>query len=260
MSLAGMSVLLAEDNPTNQMVATHMLESLGAEVTVAHDGAEALEVLGGRTFDVALIDIEMPRISGLDLIRQLRSKPGPAAAMPMIALTAYVMREHRAVIEDAGADGIISKPIVSIGKFGSEILAHVRHRRGDDYEIDLGEDGDDGDDGFDAAVFSDLRAAFSPEGERELVRRIVDDIAEACEGVANAMRTRDFAELRRATHPMMAVAGMIGAERLRVLAMRLNSAGHAEDDDGVERDASGLLLEAERVLTRVCREPEEIQQ
>ena len=79
MTLAGMNILLAEDNPTNQMVAVQMLESLGAEVTLASDGAEALGILGQREFDVALIDIEMPRISGIDLIRRVRAEPGPAA-------------------------------------------------------------------------------------------------------------------------------------------------------------------------------------
>ncbi len=129
MMLAGMNVLLAEDNPTNQMVAMQMLESLGAEVTLAVDGAEALGILGEKSFDVALIDIEMPRISGIDLIRRVRAEAGPVANMPMIALTAYVMREQRTAIEHAGADGIIAKPILSIEKFGDDIVGFMRQRR-----------------------------------------------------------------------------------------------------------------------------------
>jgi CheY-like chemotaxis protein len=96
MTLSGLRVLLAEDNPTNQLVATQMLESLGASVVLAEDGAEALEILGLGTFDVLLIDIEMPRVNGIEMIRTVRGYSGPAAEVPMIALTAYVMREHRA--------------------------------------------------------------------------------------------------------------------------------------------------------------------
>jgi len=129
MTLSGMQILLAEDNPTNQMVAMQMLESLGADVALAVDGAEALEMLQQQHYDVALIDIEMPRISGIDLIRRLRSLDGDLAEMPLIALTAYVMREHRAAIDEAGADGIIAKPILSIEQFGDDIIGYVRLRK-----------------------------------------------------------------------------------------------------------------------------------
>ena len=86
MDLSGLNILLAEDNPTNQLVAVQMLESLGATVTLAVDGAEALEILDGKLFDVALIDIEMPRVSGIELIQRLREDRGPVADMPMIAI------------------------------------------------------------------------------------------------------------------------------------------------------------------------------
>ena len=258
MVLEGMSVLLAEDNPTNQMVASHMLEGLGAEVTIAGDGLEALEMLCERSFDVALIDIEMPRLSGIDLMRQLRGDPGPVSSMPMIALTAYVMREHRAEIEDAGADGIIAKPIVSIAEFGREILTHMRQRRArgpaahpatDTAPDQPPAEAPD----FDRAVFETLCGSFEPDGRCELIQRVGSDIGAACESVAAALRGRDFEALRTATHPLMAVAGVIGALRLRSLARRLNSAGHTGDDSALDDDGSELLLEAERVLRFVCR-------
>ena len=255
MTLSGMSVLLAEDNPTNQMVATHMLESLGAEVTLAQDGVEALEVLGDRLFDVALIDIEMPRLSGLELIRRLRARPDPVAAMPMIALTAYVMREHRAEIEGAGADGIISKPIVSIGRFGNEILSHMRQRRPPARAAAVTDAPQ-----MDRQAFDGLCAAFAPAARREFLARVAQDIAAACEAVATAVDARDHPAICRATHPLISVAGTIGAVRLESIARRLNSAGHAGDDATLDDDASGLLLEAERVLRLVCREREETEE
>ena len=104
MTLSGLHILLAEDNPINQLVASQMLESLGASVVIAEDGAEALEIVGREAFDLMLVDIEMPRVSGIEVLRTVRGSSGPIAGMPMIALTAYVMREHRAAVDAAGAD------------------------------------------------------------------------------------------------------------------------------------------------------------
>jgi CheY-like chemotaxis protein len=255
MSLAGISILLAEDNPTNQMVATQMLESLGADVTLAVDGAEALDILADRSFDVALIDIEMPRVSGIDLIRRVRASPGPIANMPMVALTAYVMREQRAAIEHAGADGIIAKPILSIEKFGDDILAFMRQRRERVAPDGPAEQGATTTvaAGIDRAIFGKLWESFDPAGRAELKTRIMQDIRGAVDIVGQALRDREQKRLRSATHVLIAVAGVIGAQKLQLLARRLNSAGHGGDDSGLDGDGAELIQEAERVLDFVSR-------
>lgn len=254
-ALAGLKILLAEDNPTNQMVATQMLESLGGEVTLAVDGVDALEILEDRTFDVALIDIEMPRLSGLDLIRHLRADERPVASMPLIALTAYVMREQRSAIDQAGADGIIAKPILSIEKFGEEILGYMHQRRSDRAsppaprpasaapaaaEIDQG-------------IFNQLWSSFDQSGRIELRTRVSQDIRAAADSVTEAVRGGDYQRLRAATHILIAVAGVIGAQKLQSLARRLNSAGHTGDHSHVDEDGAELGREADRVLEYVSR-------
>ncbi|MEM9062562.1 MAG: response regulator [Pseudomonadota bacterium] len=260
MSVSGLNILLAEDNPTNQLVAVQMLESLGATVTLAHDGAEALEILQDRAFDVALIDIEMPRLSGIDLLRTLRADPGTNATMPMIALTAYVMREHRVAIGEAGADGIIAKPILSIERFGEEIMEHVqaRHtlnakdgttedRPSDEPQSDNATD-DTESAGIDHEIFDRLCASFDDETLKELFVRIHGDISGAADRIYASMQQSETVELRAATHILISVAGAIGATRLQSLAQCLNSAGHASDIAAIDRDAPKLLAEAERVL------------
>ncbi len=127
--LSGLEVLVAEDNATNQIVVTQMLETLGAVPSLAADGIEALELVRRQGFDFALLDIEMPRMSGLELIRTIRQMTGPAAKMPLIAFTAYVMPEHRERILKAGADGIIAKPLTSIAEFATAIERHLAGRR-----------------------------------------------------------------------------------------------------------------------------------
>jgi CheY-like chemotaxis protein len=254
MPLAGMNVLLAEDNPTNQLVAVAMLESLGADVTLAADGAEALGIIGGRSFDVALIDIEMPRVSGIDLIRRVRSELGPAADMPMIALTAYVMREQRAAIEVAGADGIIAKPILSIEKFGEDILAFMRQRQERRSPPATAEPAAASAPAeIDKRVFDRLWESFDPPGRAELKARVTQDIRSAAGTAEAALRDRDFNRLRSSTHVLIAVAGVIGAQKLQSLARRLNSAGHAGDNSALDGDGAELVQEADRVLGFVKR-------
>ena len=249
--LTGLKILLAEDNPTNQMVAVQMLESLGADVTLAVDGAEALEILDQATFDVALIDIEMPRVSGIDLIRRVRSSSAAVRDMPMIALTAYVMREHRAAIDEAGADGIIAKPILSIDQFGTEILEHCKNRPAAAASENAGAKAANVDENgavIDMEIFDRLASAFDPAGRIELSEKVCADVLSARNSVDSATGSDDFKELCGATHVLISVAGAIGATRLQSLAQCLNSAGHAADSSEIGIKGPELVAEADMVL------------
>lgn len=265
MALTGLQILLAEDNPTNQMVAVQMLEALGAEVTVANDGAEALERLEVAAFDVALIDIEMPRVSGLELIERLRADPRPISQMPLIALTAYVMREHRAAIDKAGADGIIAKPILSIDQFGEDVRRFVEARAtmldgleqgpSEAMQPDERTSGrptmDIGVEGIDTTIFNSLCSAFEGPARVELLTKIEQDIARAQDQVRVASEGMDFQDIRAATHVLMSVCGAVGALKVQELARCLNSAGHAEDISTIKTDGPVLLHEIDRVLSYV---------
>lgn len=258
MSLDGLHILLAEDNLTNQMVATQMLESLGAEVTVAGDGQEALEFLRTETYDVALIDIEMPRISGVELIRILRTEGGRFDDLPLIALTAYVMREHRAAIDNAGADGIIAKPILSIEQFGEDVLTIIGRPRtraeADPHPEKQPMMRSDGQrPTMDLALFDQLSSAFEADRRRELMQKVMRDIAIACGQIEGAQVTMDCEAIRAASHVLISVSGTIGATRLQSLAQCLNSAGHASDSGEIDRIAPDLVAEAARVLEFIDR-------
>ncbi|NQE62163.1 PAS domain S-box protein [Caulobacter sp. RHG1] len=109
--LAGVRVLVVEDNPTNQLVARRILEQLGAVVSVADDGATGVEAACDGGFDLILMDVQMPGMDGLEASRRIRALPGPAATSPIIALTANVMAHQRAAYHAAGMDGVVAKPI-----------------------------------------------------------------------------------------------------------------------------------------------------
>jgi CheY-like chemotaxis protein len=109
---APLRILLAEDSPVNQEVATGLLELRGHEVQVANDGAEAFEAFQQREFDVILMDVEMPEMDGLEATAAVRQfESGRDRHTPIIAMTAHAVKGFRDRCLDAGMDGYVSKPI-----------------------------------------------------------------------------------------------------------------------------------------------------
>ena len=115
--LAGVKVLLAEDNDLNAEIATIQLEELGIQVTRAADGREALRAFSqspSGTFDVILMDIMMPEMNGYETTAAIRGLPNrpDALRIPIIAMTANAFAEDVQASLDAGMNGHLSKPIV----------------------------------------------------------------------------------------------------------------------------------------------------
>ncbi|MCK6550853.1 ATP-binding protein [Myxococcota bacterium] len=105
------SVLLAEDNAVNRMVARRMLEGLGCRVDVAVDGREALERASRERYDVVFMDCQMPELDGFDASRRIRALAEGRGAVPIVALTANAMSGDRERCLDAGMNDYISKPV-----------------------------------------------------------------------------------------------------------------------------------------------------
>ena len=104
------SVLLAEDNEMNIVSITDYLEAKGFQVRVARDGVDALEALATERPDLVLMDIQMPRMDGLEAIRKIRADDA-LRDLPIIALTALAMSGDEQRIREAGADEYVSKPV-----------------------------------------------------------------------------------------------------------------------------------------------------
>ncbi len=110
--LAGMQVLLVDDNELNREVATELLRMLGIETFTASDGSEAVNACMERAFDLVLMDVHMPVMDGLEAVRRIRALPGPCAAdMPIIAMTANALAEDREKSLAAGMNDHLTKPI-----------------------------------------------------------------------------------------------------------------------------------------------------
>ncbi len=104
-------ILLVEDNAMNRRLATILLERIGYTADVATNGLEAIEALERATYDVALMDIQMPELDGLEATRRIRARWADGARPRIVALTANAMAEDRAATVEAGMDDYLSKPI-----------------------------------------------------------------------------------------------------------------------------------------------------
>ena len=109
-ALRGMRVLVAEDNDINQMIIEELLTTAGMEVTLANNGIQALEKLAKDSFDVVLMDVQMPEMDGLTAVAQIRTDPRHKN-LPILAMTANAMPEHMEESMKAGMNDHLTKPI-----------------------------------------------------------------------------------------------------------------------------------------------------
>ncbi|MBR7618267.1 response regulator [Phenylobacterium sp. 20VBR1] len=109
--LMHLSILVAEDNPINQAVVRAVLEAVGARLETANDGAEALDMLREKSFDLVLMDVHMPRMDGVEALRRIRAGETGNRRQPVIALTADAMPGEDEKLMALGFDDVQGKPI-----------------------------------------------------------------------------------------------------------------------------------------------------
>ncbi|MDR1870355.1 MAG: PAS domain-containing protein [Deltaproteobacteria bacterium] len=109
-AIRGAKILLTEDNEVNQLVASRILGKAGFEVKIANNGVEAVNMIQAETFDLVLMDIQMPEMDGLTATRTIRSMAG-FESIPIVAMTAHAMSGDRELSLAAGMNDHISKPI-----------------------------------------------------------------------------------------------------------------------------------------------------
>ncbi|WP_298431131.1 ATP-binding protein [uncultured Jannaschia sp.] len=227
--LTGHRILVAEDSVTSQTLVRAMLTRMGAECEVAADGIEALNWLSRERFDLALIDIEMPALGGIDVIRseRLRQARGIAPPTAMVAMTAYDLRDNRDAILEAGADGVLPKPLPEIAPFGRSVAHYLRSTpAAADWRPEAAP-------ALSVATLAELMMAAGPEFQTDLLDGLRADLADVEAGLAGAIAAGNMAEIRIRTHILLSLAGAVGALPTQQAARRLNDLAREGDAEAV---------------------------
>lgn len=247
--LRDIHALLAEDSATNQTILSRMLETMGAQVTIASDGVEALDLMRQHLFNLALIDIEMPRMNGIDVIRAVRAMPGERSHIPILAVTAYVLRGNRRAIYAAGADRILAKPVSGIDALAQAVAGVLEPPTGA-APAPEGKAGQI----FDAERFNQLLAIAGPEGRRELMNRLHADLRGVERGLVRGLSEDNPSEIRSHTHVLIALAGAVGASCLQHMAETLNAAAHRREEETITRLGREILTRLDGLIHALSQE------
>jgi len=246
-SFGGARVLLAEDNATNRFISVKMLERLGVEVTTAGDGAEVIESMGKASFDLILMDVQMPVMDGLEATRQIRAGvPGSMSpSIPIVAITAHAFREDEERCRAAGMQGYLRKPFTlrqlesTLARFlevDSRGLARVAEVNPPVVEADSGPRG-----GLDRAALLDS-AGGDEALVREMIAVFVEDAPEILKAIRSAWEGGDRVALGRFAHGLKGASGYLHGTRLAAAAAKLErGAGDASGED-----LEGMLVRVER--------------
>ena len=213
-------ILLAEDNVVNQRVAMGLLTKAGHSVTLAENGKLALEALERATFDLVLMDMQMPEMGGDEAIAAIRERERRSGGhLPIIALTAHALKGDRERCLDAGADDYLAKPVVPAALH--ERIAAVVPASGEPAA---------------AAVFDHSRAAAllarvggDPVLFRDVIELFLDDCPNQIDAIRQAIHDQQADRVYRAAHKLKGSAGNFEAHEVMALLQRLEA--RARDGD-----------------------------
>ena len=244
--LPPLKILLAEDGKANQKMAIGLLTKWGHELTVAENGQEALQRWQDQSFDVILMDVQMPILDGLDATRQIReSERERGERIPIVAMTARAMKGDREQCLAAGMDDYVSKPIRM-----PELYRALKQCCG---KI---EDAASSPDEPDAAV--DWQAALkSMGGDRELLCVVVDtarrEVADLAGQLDAALADQDANTAHRLAHTIKGASRAVMATRTEKVAAAMEESAANNDLESVARQMP-LLRETIDQFVRECEE------
>ncbi|MBF0195583.1 MAG: CHASE domain-containing protein [Magnetococcales bacterium] len=253
--LAGVHLLLVEDNEINQQVAQELLEKIGVEVTIANNGKESVEIVADKKFDGVLMDLQMPVMDGLKASREIR-KNSDHSILPIIAMTANAMTGDREKCLNAGMQDHISKPINPevlyetlvqwIKPESIKLLSQKSKSNSDPKPTEKHID-------FPVLYGIDNKAGLKYVGNNRLIYRNVlgkfaNNQGDACQRMKLQLQSGDTNSLELTAHTLKSVSSTIGAKGLADLAGKIEICAKSQTD---QNDLASFVDETETELSKI---------
>jgi len=235
-------ILLAEDNPVNQTLVARMLERMGHAVTLAEHGAQALELAAVEDFDAVLMDMQMPVMDGETATRLIRALPGERASLPIVALTADAVLDHRERYLESGLDAFLTKPVS--WKLLARTLDEVADRRRAARAVEAppvpaaaapaaavavpAADTPAAVPVLDSAYLEDMRQWVGDATLLSLLATAPESFNGELTTIRSASEAQDFQLMRETAHRLKGAAGSVGCRRLADLAHQIQRMDMAE--------------------------------
>ena len=237
-------VLLAEDNAINQELTRRVLEKAGHAVTVVESGREALDALDGGSFDVVLMDVQMPEMDGLDATEAIRGREeGTGRHVPIVAMTAHALQGDQETCLAAGMDAYLSKPVDQ-----AELLGVLRSMTPGDREPAGEPEAGQSETSRPArtSIFDREQALARMAGDEgimvELAGMFLTQSRDSLAGIRQAIADGDSKQLERLSHGLKGVLSIFAASQGAEAALALEEAGHRGDLS----EAESAYVELER--------------
>ncbi|MEO0802297.1 MAG: PAS domain S-box protein [Cyanobacteria bacterium J06642_2] len=232
-----LTILLAEDNAINQKVALRLLDRLGYGADVVANGLEALAALQRRSYDLILMDVQMPQMDGLEATRQIVCERDMALQPRIVAMTANAMQGDRERCLAAGMDDYISKPVrleelqAALARWGTEICTQraIEHNRDQEVTARQLEDTE-----FETVQTLDRHYLTQvtngdEELENELIALFCHDARCLLKEARRAISLTDLATVERVSHQLKGSSSSLGVMEVAVASDRLVAAARARD-------------------------------
>ncbi|RMH50847.1 MAG: response regulator, partial [Zetaproteobacteria bacterium] len=261
--LAGLRVLIAEDDPANQVLIGQIVGRWGMRYVLVDNGRAAVERSAAEPFDLLLMDVNMPRMDGVEATRRIRAREAEAEGrgrLPIVALTALAFPEDGRRCIEAGMDGVLAKPV------RRRALAGLLRRLVAEGKIEppaavVEMDGGDAERGEGAPLFDRARALACNEGDAGLLDALVqtlrDDLPRQRAVLREAVDAGDGPAITRAAHKMKGALATVAADRVRDAAREMELAARGGDVARCRALAPGLDALVGRLLAELEREKPE---
>jgi signal transduction histidine kinase/CheY-like chemotaxis protein len=225
-------ILLAEDNEINTLLARTLLEGEGYIVDCVEDGAEAVEAAQSWGYDLILMDVQMPRMGGMEATRRIRALSGAGACTPIVAMTANAMPEHVEACLAAGMNEHVSKPI-EIEAFLSTVKHFVSGGEGAAAPLNVEDPAESPD--IDEVHLDGLARMLPALRFIHMLDVYLEGAQKRLERIGRLTIDQDLVGVASEAHDLKSTSGNFGARRLQHLAAQLETVSNAGDAAAVAR-------------------------